>query len=223
MNRNMSINDFILNNDEFGYSNRADVLAWVTPESAYIQEVLRNAAVYMGKYTGHESIPGYQYISSEINEANTTAYQVYAIQKAISDMGVRYVMSSYSIGEAENATQRVNRPDETLSSKSGICIETSVLMASALQAAGMNAMIVLTTGHCQVAVETWENSGDYILIETTLLPVGNPLDMCGDKNYLNSLMELKSDEKWKSYLEAKNGEVFNCNLATDMGIIPLIY
>ena len=219
----MSINDFILNNDEFGYSNRADVLAWVTPESAYIQEVLRNAAVYMGKYTGHESIPGYQYISSEINEANTTAYQVYAIQKAISDMGVRYVMSSYSIGEAENATQRVNRPDETLSSKSGICIETSVLMASALQAAGMNAMIVLTTGHCQVAVETWENSGDYILIETTLLPVGNPLDMCGDKNYLNSLMELKSDEKWKSYLEAKNGEVFNCNLATDMGIIPLIY
>ena len=219
----MSINDFILSNDDYGFTNNADILAWITPESNYIQDVLRIAAGNMYDYVGYEGITGYQKISSKLNELNTTAYQVYAIQKAISDIGVRYIMSSYSIGEAMNATQRVNRPEETLVSKNGICIETSVLLASALQAAGFNSMIVLTTGHCQVAVETWNGSGEYILVETTLLPIGGPLDSYGESNYLNSLMKKYSNEEWKSYLDQKNGKVYKCNLATAMGITPLIY
>lgn len=218
----MSINDFILSNNEYGYTNYADVLAWVTPESNYIQELLRIAADYMEEYTGYNGIPGYQYAIDE-KELMITAYQVYAIQKAISDVGVRYVMSSYSIGEATNATQRVNRPDETLLSKSGICIETSVLMASALQAAGFNSMIVLTTGHCQVAVETWNGSGEYLLIETTMLPIEDPYDSYGNSDYLNSVLAYADDEEWVEYLESRNGMVYSCNLATYMGIIPLVY
>lgn len=218
----MSINDFILSSNEYGYTNYADVLAWVTPESNYIQEVLRIAADNMEEYTGYNGIYGYQPIA-EYDEITITAYQVYAIQKAISDLGVRYVRSSYSIGEATNATQRVNRPDETLLSQSGICIETSVLMASALQAAGMNSMIVLTTGHCQVAVETWAGSGEYLLIETTLLPVEEPYDYYGDSDYLNSVLAYPDDDLWIEYLENNNGMVYSCDLATYMEIIPLVY
>jgi len=218
----MSINDFILSSNEYGYTNYADVLAWVTPESNYIQEVLRIAADNMEEYTGYNGIYGYQPIA-EYDEITITAYQVYAIQKAISDLGVRYVRSSYSIGEATNATQRVNRPDETLLSQSGICIETSVLMASALQAAGMNSMIVLTTGHCQVAVETWKGSGEYLLVETTILPVEEPWDSKGSSDYLNSVLSYLSNDEWKAYLNNKNGMVYSCDLATYMGIIPLIY
>lgn len=218
----MSINDFILSNNEYGYTNFADVLAWVTPESDYIQELLRIAADNMEKYTGYHGIPGYQYVIDE-DDTTITAYQVYAIQKAINDVGVRYVMSSYSIGEASKATQRVNRPDETLLSKSGICIETSVLMASALQAAGLNPMIVLTTGHCQVAVETWEGSGQYLLIETTLLPIGDPYDSYGNSYYISSLLQTGTGEEWAQYLDQNNGMVYNCDWATIMGITPLIY
>lgn len=218
----MSINDFILSNNEYGYTNYADVLAWVTPESDYIQELLRIAADNMEEYTGYHGIPGYQYVIDE-DELTITAYQVYAIQKAISDVGVRYVMSSYSIGEASKATQRVNRPDETLLSKSGICIETSVLMASALQAAGLNPMIVLTTGHCQVAVETWEGSGEYVLIETTLLPIGEPYDIYGENYYISELLQTGTLEEWAAYLDQNNGMVYSCDLATAMGITPLIY
>lgn len=218
----MSINDFILSNNEYGYTDYADVLAWVTPESNYIQELLRIAADYMEEYTGYHGIPGYQPVI-DAQKHMITAYQVYAIQKAISDIGVRYVMSSYSIGEATNATQRVNRPDETLLSKSGICIETSVLMASALQAAGFNSMIVLTTGHCQVAVETWNGSGDYLLIETTLLPVEDPFDSYGSSDYINRLLSYLDDEQWMEYIENNNGIIYSCNLATYMGIIPLTY
>lgn len=218
----MSINDFILSSNEYGYTNYADVLAWVTPESNYIQELLRIAADNMEEYTGYNGIAGYQRVADE-SDIMLTAYQVYAIQKAISDVGVRYVMSSYSIGEATNATQRVNRPDETLLSKSGICIETSVLMASALQAAGFNSMIVLTTGHCQVAVETWKDSGEYLLIETTVLPVEEPWDSCNGSDYLNVVMKDYDIEEWAEYLEPRNGMIYSCDLATYMGIIPLVY
>ncbi len=218
----MSINDFILSNNEYGYTNYADVLAWVTPESDYIQELLRIAADNMEEYTGYHGIPGYQYVTAD-EELMITAYQVYAIQKAISDVGVRYVMSSYSIGEASKATQRVNRPDETLLSKSGICIETSALMASALQAAGLNPIIVLTTGHCQVAVETWEGSGEYLLVETTLLPLEKPWDSYGSNDYLNGLLKYYDINEWADYIEQNNGMVYSCDLATIMGITPLIY
>ena len=218
----MSINDFILSNNEYGYTDYADVLAWVTPESNYIQDLLRIAADYMEEYTGYHGIAGYQPVI-DAQKHMITAYQVYAIQKAISDIGVRYVMSSYSIGEATNATQRVNRPDETLLSKSGICIETSVLMASALQAAGFNSMIVLTTGHCQVAVETWKDSGEYLLIETTVLPVEEPWDSCNGSDYLNVVMKDYDIEEWAEYLEPRNGMIYSCDLATYMGIIPLVY
>lgn len=218
----MSINDFILSSNEYGYTNYADVLAWVTPESDYIQELLRIAADNMEEYTGYNGIAGYQKVVAE-EEKMITAYQVYAIQKAISDIGVRYVRSSYSIGEATNATQRVNRPDETLLSKSGICIETSVLMASALQAAGIDSMIVLTTGHCQVAVETWEDSGEYLLIETTTLPVEGPYDSADGNIYINKVIRILKDDEWLEYLKQRNGIIYSCDLATDMGIIPLVY
>ena len=89
-----------------------------------------------------------------------------AIQGAISDIGVRYNMGPYSFG----GSQRVLTPDAVIQSRSGICIETALLMASALQSAQMHAMIIITPGHAQVALETWENSGTYYLLETTMLP-----------------------------------------------------
>ena len=67
--------------------------------------------------------------------------------------------------------QRVQLPDDTLSSKSGVCIETSLTIASALQSAGMNVFLIFPPGHAQVAVEAWPNTGEYYLIETTILPV----------------------------------------------------
>lgn len=67
-------------------------------------------------------------------------------------MGVRYNMGPYSF----DATQRVLMPDAVLNSKSGICIETAVLMASVLQSANMHPFLILTPGHAQVAVETWK-------------------------------------------------------------------
>lgn len=227
----MSINDFRTGYDEYGYTNFVDVLAWVTPESNYIRNLLQSAGQNLKAYTGVEGIYGYQkYLN--VSEQLLTSLQVYAIQQAISQEGVRYVMSYYSIGEAQTGVQRVKRPDDTLLSKSGICIETAVLMASALQAAGFNSMIVFTPGHCQVAVETWDGSGDYILIETTALPVGNPsLEVKDGVIYAdwNGVLTCKTDVEWAQYFNGclKDEDdfvcVYECNMATQMGITPLTY
>lgn len=219
----MSVNDFILNDDEYGYTNRADILAWVTPESELIQEVLRYAAEYMGEYTGVESIAAYQQVSNDISTHGLTALQTYVIQQVISDVGVRYVQSSYSIGETRNITQRVNRPDQTLESRSGICVETSVLLASALQAAGFDTMLVVTKNHCQVAVETWKGSGEYYLVETTILPIGEFDQAYGNGTYLDAVLYCPTNEEWDAYLMQNDGYVYSCNMASTLGITPLNY
>ena len=151
-----------------------------------------------------------------------TYYEVAAIQSAISRMGVRYNMGPYSF----NASQRVLTPDAVLQSKSGICIETAVLMASVLQSAGMHAMIVFTPGHAQTAVETWSGSGEYFLIETTLLPFG------ATEAELNTLIQPLSAQDWANYLanaaqkaQQSGGMVYvvDCDLATVLDIQGLAY
>ena len=131
-------------------------------------------------------------------------------------------MGPYSL----NATQRVLMPDAVLSSQSGICIEPAVLMASVLQSANMHAMIVFTPGHAQVAVETWKNSGQYFLIETTCLPFDAATD-----NTDNLIIQL-SQEDWSNYLsqEAQQAQdsggmvyIVDCDLARTLNIKGLAY
>ena len=221
-----SIYDYKSYSDEFGIIQNDNILAWMTPESNGVLTVRRNAIAWLEDTFGSDyaMLPGYQpaYGFGQGKEANITYYQVAAIQSAISAMGVRYNMGPYSL----NATQRVLMPDAVLSSKSGICIETAVLMASVLQSANMHAMIVFTPGHAQVAVETWKNSGQYFLIETTCLPFDAATDNTG-----NLIIQL-SQEDWSNYLsqEAQQAQdsggmvyIVDCDLARTLNIKGLAY
>ncbi|MBC8533885.1 hypothetical protein [Yeguia hominis] len=221
-----SVYDYKTYSDEFGVIQNDNVLAWLTPESDGVLAVRRNAVEWLEQTQGREYgiLPGYQYAYGfgEGEESAVTYYEVAALQSAISNMGVRYNMGAYSL----NATQRVLMPDAVLASKSGICIETAVLMASALQSADMHAMIVFTPGHAQVAVETWQNSGQYFLIETTLLPFE------ATKEKLNTLITQLDSQGWADYLaqneqraQESGGMVYivDCDLLTTLGIQGLNY
>ena len=113
-----------------------------------------------------------------------------AIQGAISDIGVRYNMGPYSFG----GSQRVLTPDAVIQSRSGICIETALLMAS------------------QVALETWENSGTYYLLETTMLPYN-----ATEEETMPFARFLTADE-WREYLSGDGVYVIDCDLAQTLGI-----
>ena len=212
--------------DEFGIIQNDNILAWMTPETDGILQVRRNAVSWLEQSFGTEygMLPGYQpaYGFTSDQGAYITYYQVAAMQSAISSMGVRYNMGPYSF----SASQRVLMPDAVLENGSGICIETAVLMASVLESASMHAMIVFTPGHAQTAVETWSGSGQYFLIETTMLP------FTATQDALQSLIQPLSAEEWANYLYNKEQEaqqsggmvyVVDCDLAPVLNIQGLNY
>ena len=112
-------------------------------------------------------------------------------------------------------------PDDVIKSQSGLCIETSLLMASALQSAGMHCMLIFPPGHAQVAVECWPGWGEYFLIETTTLPM--PQDM----DWYNYVVSYMTQAEWQGYIDGTGEKslgkcyVLDCDLAEELHIVPL--
>ena len=217
-----SIYDFSLKNDEFGIYGHDDLLAWMQPEGDEILALRRGAIEWLAKKLGFgtDTLPGYQgaYGMSSGN-TDITATQLIALQAVVSAIGVRYNNGAYSL--ASDTDQRVLLPGDVLNTGSGICVETSLLIASAVQSAGMHPMLILTPGHCQVAVESWSDSGDYFLVETTCLPY------LGTAEEESAYLVLATDEEWVAYLKAKQEQgkmyVLDCDLVNYLGIQGLNY
>ena len=219
----MSKFDMINYDPELGLSSWDYYLSFLTPESPGVLELKRNAVDFITGYTGgqFDMMQGYQ--DSGLFGSNielNTYYQALALQGAMSEMGVRYNNAWYSMSRSgDKMLQRVQLPDDTLSSKSGVCIETSLTIASALQSAGMNVFLIFPPGHAQVAVEAWPNTGEYYLIETTILPV--------DGENVDSIVTYKTQQEWLDYIQNGYGDgsggcyVLNCGLATALGLLPL--
>ncbi len=207
--------------EEFGDMNNDNILAWMTPEAPGILQLKRNAVDYLSYLTNGQlnSMVGYQQYGFDDPTTGTWA-QAVAIQGAMSDIeGVRYNNAAFSI--SSDVHQRVMLPDDVLSSKSGICIETALVMASALQSAGMHPMLIFPPGHAQVALEAWPGTGEYFLIETTVLPM--PMN---DQGFYNVVKYL-TKEQWDGYIsgsaEFSPGEcyVLDCDLGQKLGILPM--
>lgn len=192
--------DVMVTAEIVGFTQKYEQKVTLTPETEGILQARWNAAAWLEQSFGteHGMLPGYQpaYGFSTDQGAYITYYQEAAIQSAISNMGVRYNMGPYSF----SASQRVLMPDAVLKSGSGICIET--------------------------AVETWSGSGQYFLIETTMLP------FTATQDSLNSLIQPLSAEEWANYLYAKEQEarqsggmvyVVDCDLAPVLNIQGLNY
>ncbi len=219
--RIMSKYDVVWWTEELKDSNNDNILAWMTPDSPGVLKLKRDAVDYLSYLTDGkiQSIVGYQDYGFE-NKSDNTWVQIIALQGAISDIEqVRYNNAAFSI--SSDVHQRVMLPDEVLRSQSGICIETSLLMASALQSAGMHVMLIFPPGHAQVAVEAWPGSGEYFLIETTNLP------MAFNSDGFNSTVKYLTKDQWIGYIygtgEYTLGEcyVLDCELGQKLGIMPL--
>ena len=213
--------DMIWWTEEFGDMNTDNILAWMTPEASGVLELKRGAVDYLDYISDGaiNSIVGYQNYGFDDVSLNTW-YQAVAIQGAMSDvMMIRYNNAAFSI--SSGVQQRVMLPEDVVASRSGICIETALLMASALQSADMHVMLIFPPGHAQVAVECWPNTGEYFLIETTVLPL--PMDI---QSFQNVVCYLNKDQ-WLGYIDGTGdytlGEcyVLDCDLGKKLGIIPM--
>ena len=218
-------NDFDWISDEFGVTTKDNILCFLQPDSAAIAKLKRSAIDYLEAMSGGDmqGIVGYQGPFF-----NSTYVQAAALMCAMSDMGVRYNMDGFSI---DGSNQYILLPDEVLERKSGLCIETSLVIASALQSAGMHTMIVIPEGHAQVAVETWKGSGEYFLIETTSLPA-NINDFVEYANYLAKDTAPKDSkcpitylryEDWDKYINKTNAYIIDCSDGVFLGLTPFVH
>lgn len=219
--------------DEYGIATKDNILCYLTPESPAITQLKRVAIDEMSAMTNGsmESIVGYQ--STGFNHYVGTYLQAAGIMRALYEMGVRYNADSFSLSDGH---QHVLLPADVLEQKSGLCIETSLTVASALQSAGMHAFIVLPPGHAQVAVEIWNGNGEdtsgtgqYFLIETTALS-----DNWNNQNVFiddaNALLEEKvlnsspitymNADTWYEYLSTEGTYVIDCDDSRVLGLTP---
>lgn len=183
-----SVNDVEWSTTEFGTFTMDNILCYLTPEADGVKELKRAAVNSLNTLTSGnmQSIMGYQgaIYSGDFGYSVTTACQAAALQVAMCDLGIRYVTDGYS---ESGSNQHVLLPNQVVSSKQGLCIETSLLTASALQSAGFHCFLVFPPGHAKVAVETEPNSGYYLYLETTVLNDNLSTDDYVD--YLNGLLD----------------------------------
>ncbi len=244
-----SRNDFEWYSEEFGEITMDNILCFLAPGSDAIEELKRDAVNelsamtegYMNSMVGYQgpffqkdnngdgSIDGAEMINAEFV---TTLSQTAALMRAMSERGVVYSMDPFSF---DQSSQHIKFPDQVLKQKSGLCIETSLVIASALQSMGMHTFLVLPTGHAMVAVETWEGSGAYFLIETTSIP-NKQSDFLDDinfflndwqgeykKDYDNFPITFYSYEEWARYLEEHDCYVIDCSDGAMLGLTPFAY
>lgn len=221
--------DFEWYTDEYGVATQDNILCFLTPESAAISVLKRQAIEEISDITGGqmEYFAGYQ--ESTWNNYVTTYLQVAGIMRAMYEMGVRYNMDPFSIS---GSNQHILLPEEVLEQKSGLCVETSLVVASALQSAGMHAFLIFPPGHAQVAVEVWndgEGVGEYFLIETTAL-TGNSNNQDIFIENANALLNYEvlgtgpiiyyNQDEWYAYLAENVEYIIDCDDSSVLGLTP---
>lgn len=120
------------------------IASFITPNHPAVNKIIVKSAEMLKKLTGSSSLNEYQ-----TGNSNDVRQQVAAVFAAIHDMGIVYrgMPASY-----ETIGQRISMPDQVISSKIGNCIELTLLMASVLEAIGINSIIIFQKDHAYLGV-----------------------------------------------------------------------
>ncbi len=120
------------------------VASFITPNNPAVGALIVKAAAQLKNLTGSSTLSGYQ-----SGNTNTVRMQVAAVFAALHELGLVYrgVPASF-----ETVGQRVVMPDQVIASKVGNCLELTLLMASVLEAIGLNTLVIFQEGHAFLGV-----------------------------------------------------------------------
>jgi hypothetical protein len=182
------------------HTGRAFISAMVTPNDPALDELMRVAADYA---PGGIIVSGY-------GDATDSDGKVYNNMKAVYEAVAEYYNMTYvCVGlpfltpeQAERGfhLQRIKLPYEVLQSHSGMCIELSLLFASAFEKMSLDPIIIIVPGHAFVAVPIGEGSSTYYFLETTVVgcvSFDDALRLAGQE-FEEALPELSKD-RWDNY------------------------
>lgn len=174
----------LLARDEWGGIGEMGQLlgAFVQPNESHVAAILRAASDALKTQGLASGLDGYQ--SADPSRAWAIAA---AIWSAVEGMDLRYAVPPASF---EQRGQKIRMPGRLAEEGLATCLDTSLLVAAALEAAGLNPVVVFTEGHAFAGVwlvkrtfgtaETWDVTElrkaivarEFVPFETTLLTGG---------------------------------------------------
>lgn len=115
------------------------IASFITPNNPAVSNLVVKAAAQLKNMTGSSSFNEYQ-----TGNPNDVRQQVAAVFAALHELGIVYRGMSASY---ETVGQRITMPDQVIASKIANCLELTLLMASVLEAIGINSVIIFQQGH----------------------------------------------------------------------------
>lgn len=174
--------------------NRLRIAAWITPEDTAVARLVtaasRRLAIQPPPVPG--AMIGY-------NKATPRAIrdQVDAIFDALRlDYHMRYVQAGVPYsgpGDTSADQQIIKLPAEVLQQQSGMCVELTLLMASAVESIGLHAEIVIIPGHAflGVAVKTDNSQFEYWdAVQVNNGVAGDSANIAADAEYKQNVRQL---------------------------------
>lgn len=141
---------------EWVAANRLKIAAWVTPDDPQVIGLVTKAAELLSA----QLPPAPTAMIGYFNHATPQEVrdQVDAIYDALRlDYHMRYATENVPYdgpGDSNVALENIKLPSEVLQQHSGMCIELTVLLASAVEKIGLHAEIVIIPGHAFLGVAT---------------------------------------------------------------------
>lgn len=136
----------LLARDEWGgVSDMAQLLpAFVMPNDPAIAGILRKAADRLAAHGHSSAMDGYQ-----SNSPQRAFLLTAAIYSAVAGLGLHYAEPPASF---EARGQKIRRPSVVVTEGLATCLDTALLIAAALEAAGLNPTVLMFQGHAAVGV-----------------------------------------------------------------------
>lgn len=181
---------------------------WVTPGMDSLQNILDDLSAKLP----NGSVQIYQKYAKDKNIAASSKRVVQAVFEVLQSRQINYVQNN----GAGSLGQKINYPIEVLRSRDGLCIETTALFASILEALGMQTFIVSVPGHAFVGWRVDKNSDTLDFVETTLI---------GSKSstfkYANSsATDSYNEEVEAGTFESGESELIDIEKVRKYGIMP---
>jgi very-short-patch-repair endonuclease len=137
--------ELLAHNEWGGLGSMAELLpAFVMPNDPAVDRVVKAASEVLRRAGKPHNIDGYQAGSRE-----RVWEIVSAVWSAITGLRLSYTLPPASF---ETAGQKIRTPGSVLDGGVATCLDTAVLFAAVLEQAGLNPLIVFTTGHAFVGV-----------------------------------------------------------------------
>lgn len=181
---------------------------WVTPGMDSISTILAEVSEKLPNNT----LKVYQKYAEDETMAMSSSRVVKAIFEVLQKREIHYVQNEYSGGTG----QKIKYPVEILRERQGLCIETTVLFASILEAVGFQVFIVHVPEHAFVGWRTDEDSNILDFVETTLVGYSTV-----SYEYANSIgIEKFSEQRELGNFDSGESELIDLEEVRDYGIMP---